>query len=129
METIRGRAVRSAWIALLLALLAGTVLGLSAAGLGIPCVFQRLTGLDCPGCGITRMGLELLQGDLPSAFRCNPGAFLSLPVLACFLGRLWLGWLKTGKLRCSSGENRFLWLLAMLLLAFGIFRNTPFYPW
>ncbi|WP_210414613.1 DUF2752 domain-containing protein [Microlunatus elymi] len=51
-------------------------------GLGIPCPFRAVTGWQCPLCGATRMGAELLRGDLPAAFGYNPGVFIALVVLA-----------------------------------------------
>ncbi|WP_370289303.1 DUF2752 domain-containing protein [Nocardioides sp.] len=32
------------------------------------CPFRRLTGLPCPGCGLTRSWVHLMHGDLPAAF-------------------------------------------------------------
>ena len=33
------------------------------------CPFFKVTGLPCPGCGLTRACLLLLQGDVPAAMR------------------------------------------------------------
>ncbi len=46
------------------------------------CIFRLFTGLPCPGCGLTRAGIALLNGDIVSSFRFHP--FL-LPVLFCLL--------------------------------------------
>ena len=37
-----------------------------------PCIFNKLTGLLCPGCGNTRAVNHLLHGRIWSALRCNP---------------------------------------------------------
>ena len=42
------------------------------------CLFHRLTGLECPGCGMTRAFARLLQGDWRGAWAYNPW---SLPLL------------------------------------------------
>lgn len=47
----------------------------------LPCAFFRLTGLPCPGCGLTRACLLLVQGDLRASF--NYHAFA--PVLVVFI--------------------------------------------
>ena len=51
-------------------------------GLGIPCPFHLLTGLNCPGCGVSRMLLSLMEGDLNAAFGHNAVLLCLLPVLA-----------------------------------------------
>lgn len=35
------------------------------------CVFRRLTGLPCPGCGLTRSWVMLAHGDIARAFAFN----------------------------------------------------------
>ena len=45
---------------------------LSRNGVGIPCLFRKLTSFACPGCGNSRAALALLQLDVPAAFRYNP---------------------------------------------------------
>ena len=44
---------------------------LSRNGIGIPCLFHRITGLLCPGCGNSRAALALLQLDIFSALQYN----------------------------------------------------------
>ena len=41
-------------------------------GIYISCPFRCITGLKCPGCGLTHMILYLLRGRMFSAFVCNP---------------------------------------------------------
>ena len=57
-----------------------------ATGLGVPCPFHMLTGLYCPGCGVTRCISALLQGNWQAALRSNA----AIVVLAPFF--VWLGW-------------------------------------
>lgn len=45
------------------------------------CVFHRLTGLQCVGCGSQRMLHALLHGDMAGAFRANAFALLSIPFI------------------------------------------------
>ena len=50
------------------------------------CVFFRLTGLYCPGCGSGRAVSALLHGRFPEAFRWNPLLFLlGIPAVIVFL--------------------------------------------
>ena len=72
----------------------------------LPCVFRLLTGVICPGCGMTRAWLAALRLDLKTAFAAHP-MFWSIPALALFAffdGRLfqnrrvnaWALWLLLG---------------------------------
>lgn len=43
------------------------------AGLQLwPCMFAEMTGLPCPGCGMTRASLALMRGDLRTALLFHP---------------------------------------------------------
>lgn len=53
------------------------------------CVFYKLTGLKCVGCGSQRMLHAILHGDFYGAFQANALAFISLPFIAFLL------WLET----------------------------------
>ncbi|MFJ5234266.1 DUF2752 domain-containing protein [Kitasatospora sp. NPDC088391] len=46
------------------------------------CPWYRLTGLQCPGCGGTRMAYDLLHGDLAAAWHDNAALLLALPFVA-----------------------------------------------
>ncbi len=48
-------------------------------GYGIPCLFHRITGLRCPGCGITRMLSSLMVLDFKAARAANPFLFVTGP--------------------------------------------------
>lgn len=57
-------------------------------GVRVPlCVFRRVTGMPCPGCGGTRCVMSLLGGDPAAAVAFNP-----LLTAALVAGPLWLGW-------------------------------------
>ncbi len=42
----------------------------------IPCIFHSLTDLVCPGCGMTRACLALVQGKFGAAWDYHPFSFL-----------------------------------------------------
>ncbi|GEM_PF-1487582 len=54
----------------------------------IVCGFRRLTGLPCPGCGMTRGISALLKGDWRLAVHFNPFA----PIV-CFISIVW--WIRS----------------------------------
>lgn len=45
------------------------------------CWIKEIFGLDCPGCGGTRMVLALLRLDFYQAFRFNPWCFVMIPTV------------------------------------------------
>ncbi len=46
----------------------------------IPCPVLAVTGVDCPGCGMTRACVALAQGEIASAWSFHPFAFLLVPL-------------------------------------------------
>ncbi|MCG8411063.1 MAG: DUF2752 domain-containing protein, partial [Bacteroidales bacterium] len=48
----------------------------------LECSFKSTTGLDCPGCGMQRSIIELLQGDFKGSIAYYPGL---LPLLITLL--------------------------------------------
>ena len=58
---------------------------LAQQGIGIPCLFRSITGLECPGCGNSRAALALLRLDIAAAFGYNPLFFVEFFYLAWVL--------------------------------------------
>lgn len=55
------------------------------------CPFEALTGIPCPGCGMTRAILSLVSGNPGDAVLYNPFSFFLLAiVLASFLPTRWV---------------------------------------
>ena len=50
-------------------------------GFYIPCIFNLITGLKCPGCGITHCLFELIHLNFKEAFNANPLVFIYLPFI------------------------------------------------
>ncbi|MFC5463484.1 DUF2752 domain-containing protein [Lederbergia graminis] len=87
----------------------------------IPCIFKKITGLNCPGCGMTRAALALLDGDVYQAFRWNMLAFIIAPLLATYFVLEKKKMLKPSKVLMTS-------MLVMAVLFF-ILRNTETFGW
>ncbi len=45
------------------------------------CYFRATTGLNCPGCGLTRSFISLAHGELALAWHYNPGGVLFFPIV------------------------------------------------
>ena len=88
------------------------------------CLFQRITKLACPGCGITHFLVRLLHFDIPGAVQENVAVagliLLWGPLL--FIRVIWhTKWLqKNGRF-----ERILAYICVVLLLLFGILRNLP----
>src|SRR5450432_3916920 len=88
------------------------------------CQFHRLTGLNCPGCGMTRALYALLHGEFSVALRDNALFVVTLGVLA--IRGAWFGW--NACCKRATGEffpAKFLWPLLALALVFTMLRNLP----
>jgi hypothetical protein len=61
-------------LALILSVRGSSHVVLPVVGTPLPelCMMKRLTGLACPGCGLTRCFISLAHGDLASAWSHNP---------------------------------------------------------
>ena len=75
---------------LILLVLAGIYIRLSGQAFEtvyfLPCIFKGVTGIPCPGCGMTRACLAILQGEFSTAWRYHPFSFLliGLTILIVF---------------------------------------------
>lgn len=92
--------------------------------IGIPCVFYEITGLYCPGCGITRLCLSLFEGDIYQAFRYNPIIFIDLPIL--FILFVLNIFLKNNK-NIKKITDVIIIFLATITIIFGVIRNIPIF--
>ena len=92
-------------------------------GFKIPCVFNYFTGYLCPGCGMTRMIISVLNFDFSSAYYYNRAIFLTLPFILSFLIYEEIKYIKNGKRPFSKASHTFFILEAAILIVFGIARN------
>ena len=88
------------------------------------CQFHQLTGLNCPGCGMTRALYALVHGNFAVAIRDNARFVALLAALA--VRGAWFG----ARLyrRRPAGEFfpvKFLWPLLAVALGFTVLRNLP----
>ena len=91
-------------------------------GFGIPCLFHRITGFKCPGCGITTLCTSLLRLDIRGACEANPFVFVTLPFIG---GELIFAeiCLLTGR-KNPAFNQVLLTVYIILLIIWGIARNA-----
>jgi hypothetical protein len=123
-------------------LFAVAVLGVTAIGVGAmvfffnpsthgfypACLFHSLTGLNCPGCGMTRALYALLHGEFRLALKDNALFVLTSAVLV--IGSIRFLWLKAaGQPAAFNVAAKFLWLFLATAFAFAVIRNLPGFDW
>ena len=92
------------------------------------CAFKAMTGLDCPGCGMTRGLHALLNGDVVRAMSHN-----ILLVIILATSATWLSWnaiaRRTGKRQLHFAFKRSTWIaIGLAVFAFWVVRNLPWSP-
>jgi len=88
------------------------------------CLFHKLTGLNCPGCGGTRAAYALLHGNFPLALKDNALFVLLIPAVA--LRGLWFAGKKfLGRPVGDFFPAKWLWLLLAVAVIFTVLRNLP----
>ncbi len=93
------------------------------------CVFHKLTGLHCPGCGMTRAAHATLHGRLGEAFRYNPLGMILLPLAGVGVGIGVIGWVRRKPLpfRLNVGGVG-AWGIVWLVVGFWVLRNIQCWP-
>ncbi len=94
----------------------------------IPCLFHKITNLYCPGCGVTRMIISILKGNLYQAFRYNMLIFILTPFLMFFSFDYIISRKKQRDALYEKIPNSIWYILIIVLVIFGIIRNIfPFF--
>ncbi len=81
-------------------------------GIALSCPFYIVTGLYCPGCGVTRMLMAIMKFHWYEAFRSNQFVFCSSPLIIIAI-----------LLKSHPAENIISYILIAVALVFGILRN------
>ena len=100
----------------------------SLTGWGIPCWIHAMTGLHCPGCGISRMFLALLRLDLVAAARYNLFVLCLLPVGLMLFPYKARQYVKTGTTHMGFAEKVGYIIVFVLCIGFFVLRNTDLIP-
>lgn len=90
-------------------------------GLAIPCVFRKITGWLCPGCGITTLFVCLSRLDFQGAFQANPFLFATAPFLAAEI--VYYEYMRFKGKTLPKWNQRGLGVYIAALCVFGVWRN------
>ena len=85
--------------------------------------FVRLTGWQCPGCGITRACLFLLKGEIRTSFSYNPFLYIAGPCIIYLIVRGDLNYIKRDTYRLGTVDTVLIYILIVAALIFGVVRN------
>lgn len=101
-----------------------------AAALGVAvhfdaplCPVALITHHPCPGCGLTRASIALLQGHFAEAAHLHPLVFVALPVVALATTRMVYVYVRDGRfdeLRLPGGLTSQLAAIALFALVVGV---------
>lgn len=91
--------------------------------IGIPCLFNVITNLKCPGCGITHLILNLSKFKFKQAFLCNQFIFINSPFIIYFIIKNYLCWLLNITFKLNKTENVLIFLLLIGSIIFTVVRN------
>ena len=93
------------------------------------CMFHRLTGMYCPGCGMTRATYAALHGHFATAFRFNPVGMVLFPIAMLGVMLEWIAWVRGKPLPFTfRAGGLWAWGLVVVILSFWVLRNIPVWP-
>ena len=116
----------------------GVLLAVLAAGLFFTlidqpwfpgCLFHRVTGLHCPGCGMTRAVDAVFHGRIAEGFRFHAVGLIVLGLAVLFVAMRLPAWLRgaSGPVLPQIRGQAMAWIVGGLLV-FWVLRNIPCWP-
>ena len=100
----------------------------TTAGIFPACPLFQMTGIACPGCGLTRGFHALFHGDFLTALGFNA----LLPIFAFVFAYLFVAMVliavRGRAIKFQIFQPSLIWGFLILSLVFAVVRNLPFYP-
>ena len=90
---------------------------------GYKCILKLVFGIDCAGCGGTRMVFSLLDGNFYQAFRYNNLLFILSPLFVFLILEDFYSIYKNRKPLYLKINNKYYYIIIIILILFGIIRN------
>ena len=95
----------------------------------IPCIFEKITGLFCPGCGISRMFIAMSKLEFYQAFRYNPLIFIMTPFFIIFFLEHIISKAKNKESIIQRMPNIVWYSCVVVIIIYGIIRNIPYFDY
>ena len=92
------------------------------------CLFHRLTGWNCPGCGSSRALHALLHGQFDAALRDNLLFVVALPFVVFYFFQHLAFWAAGRPAPLPAIRPRHVMILVGVLAVFTVIRNIPVAP-
>lgn len=89
----------------------------------IPCIFNEITDLKCPSCGISHMFISLFKLDVIGAWNANPLMLILLPIILCMLCNMAYRYVRDGQCDVNVKLKILIIPMIVVLLVFGVLRN------
>jgi len=93
-----------------------------------PCPFHYLTGLWCPGCGVTRGIHDVMHGRFLEGLLQNPLLMLFLPFAVIWGGRAAWRLFVDPTAAPIVLKDKWIKVGLIVVLIYGILRNLPWWP-
>lgn len=103
---------------------ASAVLVYMRFGVGVPCFFYELTGLKCPGCGMTHSVIALLHGDILGASEHNMAFYPEIVYMAWVIIYGSVKFVREDKIFCLPPPVAVHVIFALLLAGWTAARNV-----
>lgn len=81
-----------------------------------PCIFRRVTGMYCPGCGGTRAVVELLKGNILRSLWYHPVVVYTAGLYGWYLISNTIEWISGKRFRIGSRYHRWYGTAAAVLV-------------
>ena len=98
------------------------------AGFFPQCPFHQLTGLNCPGCGLTRGFHALFHGDILGALHYNAMLPVYVFLIGYMLVSMFLIAVRGRGLSWKIFPPSAMYAFMIVTIIFSVARNLPFYP-
>ena len=89
--------------------------------LGLECYLKKVTGFDCPSCGVTRMIISASRLDFARAFRYNRFMFVSFPFVVGEV--IYFIYINEAKKPVNKINQKIIFIWLGLFVLYGVLRN------